>query len=76
MGDPDLLQWPAMVVVVIATWLTASLGKRKRAVGFWFLLAGNLLWAIWGWHEQAYALILMQAALAVLNLRGIFNNND
>jgi hypothetical protein len=70
----DLMQWPAMLASVIAAWLTASLNKRKRMLGFWFFLVSNLLWALWGWHDEAYAVVAMQAALAALNVRGVFNN--
>jgi hypothetical protein len=33
-------------------------------------LAGNALWAVWGWHDHAWALLLLQAALSAMNLRG------
>ena len=66
-----LLQWPAMLATVIAAWLIASRSKRRRAVGFWCFLAGNALWIAWGWHAQAYALVVMQVALAGLNIRGV-----
>jgi hypothetical protein len=31
----DLVQWPAMVLTVVAAWLVASTIKRRRAFGFW-----------------------------------------
>jgi hypothetical protein len=71
----DLIQWPAMLVTVIAAWLVASLSKRKREVGFWCFLASNVLWVIWGWHADAYALIVLQMALAGLNIRGAWKND-
>ena len=49
----DLLQWPAMVVTVIAAWLVASRSAHKRAFGFWCFLAGNVLWVAWGLHDSA-----------------------
>lgn len=67
----DLLQWPAMVTTVLAGWLVASSRPGRRHVGFWAFLAGNVLWAAWGWHDGAYALIALQVALAVLNVRGL-----
>jgi hypothetical protein len=70
----DLLQWPAMVVTVCAAWLVASRSARKRAAGFWFFLLSNLLWTIWGWHVHAYALIVLQVALAATNIRGAYKN--
>jgi hypothetical protein len=30
----------------------------------------NVLWIIWGLHDRAYALILLQVALAIMNVRG------
>ena len=60
----DLLQWPAMAVTVLAAWLIASQAKRRRQVGFWCFLVSNALWIAWGWHDGAYALIVLQVALA------------
>lgn len=71
----DLLQWPAMVVTVIAAWLVASRSPRKRTIGFWFFLASNVMWVIWGLHDHAYALIGLQACLAALNIRGVYKND-
>ena len=70
----DLLQWPAMLVTVIAAWLVASQAKRRREFGFWCFLASNALWTLWGWHDRAYALIALQLALAALNIRGAYKN--
>ncbi len=68
------LQWPAMIVTVTAAWLIASQTKRRRLIGFWCFLLSNVLWIIWGWHDEAYALIALQIALAVLNIRGAWKN--
>jgi hypothetical protein len=70
----DLLQWPAMIVTVCAAWLVASRSAHKRKVGFWVFLLSNVLWTIWGWHDGAYALIALQAALAAMNIRGAYKN--
>ena len=75
MLDLDLLQWPAMAVTIAAAWLVASASKRKRTVGFWVFLASNVLWTVWGWHEGAYALIVLQAFLAAMNIRGVYKND-
>jgi len=72
----DLLQWPAMVITVVAAWLVASRSARKRKVGFWCFIASNIAWVIWGWHAAAYALIVLQVALAALNIRGVFKNEE
>jgi hypothetical protein len=71
----DLLQWPAMVVTVLATWLVASRAKRRRRAGFWLYLLSNVLWGLWGLYEAAYALIALQVALAFLNIRGARKND-
>ena len=70
----DLLQWPAMMLTVIAAWLVASTAKRKRRIGFWTFLCSNVAWTIWGWHSQAWALVVLPVALAVLNIRGAEKN--
>ena len=72
----DLIQWPAMVVTVIAAWLVAAQHKRKREYGFWVFLFSNVLWVIWGLHDGAYALIALQVALAGLNVRGAWKNDS
>jgi hypothetical protein len=64
-----------MVVTVLAAWLVASQSRRRRAVGFWAFLASNVLWVAWGWHAAAYALIVLQVALAALNIRGAYKND-
>jgi len=69
------LQWPAMIVTVVAAWLIGSRSKRRRAVGFWCFLISNVLWIVWGWHDKAYALITLQIALAFLNFRGVYKND-
>ncbi len=70
-----LLQWPAMAVTVIAAWLVASTSRRRRTVGFWVFLLSNVLWIVWGVHDKAYALIVLQVALAALNIRGVLKND-
>jgi len=68
------LQWPAMATTVIAAWLVASQAKRNREIGFWCFLISNVLWMVWGWHDRAYALVILQLALAALNVRGAYKN--
>jgi hypothetical protein len=68
------LQWPAMIITIVAAWLIASQAKRKREIGFWCFLLSNALWVVWGWHDGAYALIVLQIALAFLNIRGAYKN--
>jgi hypothetical protein len=70
----DLLQWPAMVASVVAAWLVASSREQRRKWGFWCFLASNLLWVVWGWHDGAWALVVLQVALAAMNVRGVAKN--
>ena len=70
----DLIQWPAMVITIVASWLVASQSKRRRKVGFWIFLLSNALWVAWGWSDEAYALIVLQIVLAVMNIRGASKN--
>ena len=70
----DHLQWPAMVASVVAGWLVASQSKVRRQHGFWWFLGSNVLWVAWGWHAGAWALIVLQFALATLNVRGLHKN--
>ncbi|SEL21101.1 hypothetical protein SAMN05216359_106157 [Roseateles sp. YR242] len=70
----NAVQWPAMLVTLLAAWLVAARSARKRVWGFWIFLASNLLWVLWGWHTGAYALILLQVGLFVMNLRGVRKN--
>jgi hypothetical protein len=64
-----------MLVTVAAAYLVASRSRRRRAVGFWLFLASNVLWVAWGWHAGAIALIVLQVALAALNVRGAWKND-
>ncbi|HEY9027515.1 MAG TPA: hypothetical protein VIP05_24695 [Burkholderiaceae bacterium] len=66
----DALQWPAMVATVLAAYWVASTQPHKRAWGFWAYLLGNAMWAAWGWHTSATALVALQACLAAMNVRG------
>lgn len=66
----NLLQWPAMLVTVIAAWFVASRSHVRRKFGFWLFLASNVLWILWGVSIRAYALIALQVGLAFMNIRG------
>jgi len=70
-GLLDALQWPAMLVTIAASWLVGSTHAGRRRAGFWVFLLSNALWIAWGWHAQAYALVSLQVALALMNARGM-----
>jgi hypothetical protein len=72
----DAMQWPAMLVTVVAAWLVASQTKLKRTWGFWLFLLSNVMWIIWGLRASAYALIVLQVCLAFLNIRGTVKNSS
>lgn len=69
-----LLEWPAMAISLAAAYLLASQKPERRVVAFWLLIAGNVMWIAWGWGEDAWALIGLNAGLMALNVRGIFKN--
>ncbi len=65
------MQWPAMAVTVLASWLVASNQPGRRRAGFWLFLFSNVLWVAWGLHAQAHAVIVLQLCLAAMNIRGV-----
>jgi len=67
----DLLQWPAMVITVTASWFVASTIKRRRSIGFWVFILSNIAWIAWGIPAHAYGLITLQVCLAAMNIRGV-----
>jgi hypothetical protein len=71
-----VLQWVAMAVTVLASWLVASTHKTRRETGFWIFLLSNILWIVWGWHDGAFALIALQLALAAMNIRGVLKTES
>jgi len=66
----DLLQWPAMLLTVVAAWCIGSRRPHRRRMGFCCFISSNLLWVIWGWSIEAWALIALQFCLGAMNLRG------
>ena len=66
----NLLQWPAMLINVGAAYFVSSSSPRRRNVGFWLFLLSNGLWIAWGLHSAAHALVVLQFALAAMNIRG------
>jgi hypothetical protein len=70
----DLLQWPAMVASIVAAWLVGARSQRRRQYGFWCFMASNALWIAWGWNARAWAIVGLQVALAMLNVRGVKKN--
>jgi hypothetical protein len=71
-----LLQWPAMVVTIVAAWLVASSQRGRRNAGFWLFLISNALWIAWALHVDAPALIVLKVGLATMNIRGAFKTEE
>jgi len=65
-----------MVVTVLAAWLVGARSPARRQAGFWCFLLSNVLWVAWGWSAQAHALVVLQFALAAMNIRGAKKNED
>lgn len=72
----DLLQWPAMAVTLCAAFLVGARHARRRIVGFYTFIVSNILWIVWGVHDEAWALIVLQAGLCAMNIRGIVRNDE
>lgn len=72
----DAVQWLALAVTVLAAWMVGSQRKGRREIGFVFFLVSNVLWVIWGLHDDALALIALQGFLAISNVRGIVKNRQ
>jgi hypothetical protein len=71
----DWVQWPAMAVTVLAAWLIGSQRPGRRMTGFVCFSLSNVLWVVWGVYAGAYALILLQICLFLMNLRGLRKNS-
>jgi hypothetical protein len=72
----DFLQWPAMMVTIAAAWLVAAKHAKRRNIGFWLFLVSNALWIAWAIPSKAWALIVLQIALLVMNIRGAIKTDD
>ena len=66
----DLIQWPAMAITLLASWMVGATCKGERNSGFWIFLVSNVLWIIWGVKSAAWALVVLQVGLMVMNIRG------
>ena len=67
----SLLQWPAAILTVLGAWFVGSKRAGRRRLGFWIYLASNAVWVAWGIPASAYAVVALQAFLAVMNVRGM-----
>jgi len=46
----------------------------RRMIAFWGFITSNAHWVIWGFHADAYALILLECILLGMNARGFRKN--
>ena len=76
MGAIELLQWPAMIITIVAAWMVASNHKKRRNIGFWLFLLSNELWITWGIYDKAWALVALQACLAAINIHGALKTDN
>jgi hypothetical protein len=76
MSALDAVQWPAMVVTLVAAWRVASKRPQRRRWGFWVFVVSNVLWILWGWHVGSYAPIVLQIGLFCINVRGMQENPE
>jgi hypothetical protein len=67
----DAVQWPAMLVTVLAAWLIGSRQRARRIWGFLAFILSNGLWIAWGAAHEASALIVLQLCLLVMNIRSL-----
>ncbi|MFK3795576.1 MULTISPECIES: hypothetical protein [unclassified Pseudomonas] len=70
----DWVQWPAMLAIVLASWLVGSKRAERRTTAFAIFIIGNLLWVAWGFYIEAYALALLDITLCGMNVRGFLKN--
>jgi hypothetical protein len=70
----DLVQWPAMLAIVVASWLVGSQRPDRRKTAFLGFIVGNVMWVAWGLYVEAYALALLDVMLCGMNIRGFLKN--
>jgi len=64
-----------MAVTLCAAFLVGARHARRRIFGFYTFILSNILWIVWGVHDEAWALITLQAGLCAMNVRGIVRNH-
>lgn len=74
-GVMNEIQWPAMILTVLAAWLVTYQTKRERQLGFWCFLGSNALWTVWGIAVGASAIVVLQMALGMINLWGAYKTS-
>lgn len=67
----QFVQWPAMVVTLLAAWLMTFRNARRRLWAFRLFVLSNVLWIVWGLASDAYSLVLLQVGLFLINFKGV-----
>jgi len=70
----DWVQWPAMAVTLISAGFMGSQRPRQRVIAFWGFIFSNALWVAWGWHTNAFGLVVLEYILLGMNARGFRKN--
>jgi hypothetical protein len=55
----DWVQWPAMLVTVLAAWLIGSQRSARRMTEFVCFGLSNVLWVIWGVYAEPIPVLIM-----------------
>lgn len=64
-----------MAVTLVAAFLVGARHALRRTFGFYTFILSNILWIAWGLHDEAWALIALQAGLFGMNVRAIVRNH-
>ncbi len=67
----QFVQWPAMIVTLLAAWLMTFRNASRRLWAFRLFVLSNVLWIVWGVFSQAYSLVFLQLGLFLINLKGV-----
>ena len=61
-----------MAVSLLGSWWIGDKDRKHRHLGFVVLVVSNALWIAWAIPDNAWALLVMQAAFVFLNSRGFY----
>ena len=70
-----MIQYPATCFTVGAYYFIGGKTNFVRKLGFFLGIAGNLVWIAYAINPIQYGLIVTNAAILILGVRGYMNNN-